>query len=111
MEREEFEVIDNCLMVRLPEEIDHHRAGDISQRADWYIVKQNVENVVFDFGDTKFMDSSGIGILLNRYKQMAGSGGTVTIYGVNAQVGRVLAIGGIGRLMKYFDTKEAAIAG
>lgn len=56
------------------------------------------------------MDSSGIGILLNRYKQMAGSGGTVTIYGVNAQVGRVLAIGGIGRLMKYFDTKEAAIA-
>jgi stage II sporulation protein AB (anti-sigma F factor) len=28
------------------------------------------------------MDSSGIGILLNRYKQMAGSGGTVTIYGV-----------------------------
>lgn len=27
MEREEFEVIDNCLMVRLPEEIDHHQSG------------------------------------------------------------------------------------
>ena len=108
---EDFQIIDNCLMVRMPEEVDHHRASYICEGADRLLVRENVENVVFDFEDTRFMDSSGIGILLNRYKQMAGSGGTVTIYGVNAQIGRVLAIGGIGRIMKYFDTKEAAIAG
>ena len=96
-----YEAHGQTLIIHLPKELDHHNCRNLN-----YINK-----VVFDFSRTEFMDSSGIGILLNRYKQMAGSGGTVTIYGVNAQVGRVLAIGGIGRIMKYFDTKEAAIAG
>ena len=55
------------------------------------------------------MDSSGIGVLLNRYKQMAGSGGSVTLYGVGAQVERILRVGGLSSLMPCFDTKEAAL--
>ena len=102
---------DKEMTITLSGEIDHHEARHamktITEKLDAYLPK----SCILDFRDVTFMDSSGIGILLNRYKQMAGSGGTVTIYGVNAQVGRVLAIGGIGRLMKYFDTKEAAIAG
>ena len=99
------------LMVELPKQLDHHNCRNLKYETDLLLAENYISKVVFDFSRTEFMDSSGIGILLNRYKQMAGSGGTVTIYGVNAQVGRVLAIGGIGRLMKYFDTKEAAIAG
>ena len=34
---EEFQIIDNCLMVKLPQEIDHHRAGFISEKADHQI--------------------------------------------------------------------------
>ena len=61
---EEFQVIDNCLMVRLPKEVDHHLAGYICENADRYIVRENVSNVVFDFENTRFMDSSGIGIFV-----------------------------------------------
>ena len=66
---EDFKVIDNYLMIRLPDEIDHHISVDISTRADRYIMTKKVGNVVFDFERTTFMDSSGIGIILGRYKK------------------------------------------
>ena len=106
-----YEAHGQTLVIHLPKELDHHNCRNLKYETDLLLSENYINKVVFDFSRTEFMDSSGIGILLNRYKQMAGSGGTVTIYVVNAQVGRVLAIGGIGRLMKYFDTKEAAIAG
>ena len=56
---QDFQIIDNCLMVRMPEEVDHHRASYICEGADRLLVRENVENVVFDFEDTRFMDSSG----------------------------------------------------
>ncbi len=106
-----YEAHGQTLVIHLPKELDHHNCRNLKYETDLLLSENYISKVVFDFSRTEFMDSSGIGILLNRYKQMAGSGGTVTSYGVNAQEGRVLAIGGIGRLMKYFDTKEAAIAG
>ena len=55
----------------LPEEVDHHRAAFISESADKYIVKENVCHVVFDFEDTRFMDSSGIAVVINALRCMA----------------------------------------
>ena len=46
---QDFQIIDNCLMVRMPEEVDHHRAAYICEGADRLLVRENVENVVFDF--------------------------------------------------------------
>ena len=96
-----YEAHGQTLVIHLPKQLDHHNCRNLKYETDLLLAENYISKVVFDFSRTEFMDSSGIGILLN----------TVTIYGVNAQVGRVLAIGGIGRLMKYFDTKEAAIAG
>ena len=106
---EDFQIIDNCLMVRMPEEVDHHRASYICEGADRLLVRENVENVVFDFEDTRFMDSSGIGILLNRYKQMAASRGTVTYYGAGPRILRILEMGGLGRLIRGFKDRESAL--
>lgn len=96
---EEFHVIENCLMIKLPEEIDHHRAGYIAERADCYIAQSAVENVVFDFEDTKFMDSSGIGIIAGRYKQISCLGGKVYAIHVNKQISRMLSMSGINKLV------------
>ena len=74
---EDFQIIDNCLMVRMPEEVDHHRASYICEGADRLLVRENVENVVFDFEDTRFMDSSGIGIIMGRYRKISCFGGHV----------------------------------
>ena len=48
---EEFQIIDKCLMVKLPEEIDHYRSSYICEKADDFIINQDVDHVVFDFED------------------------------------------------------------
>ena len=57
------------------------------------------------------MDSSGIGVLLNRYKEMERSGGKIAIYGAGVRVLRILSISGIARLVPSYESKEAAIVG
>ena len=66
---EDFHVIDKCLMVKLPEEIDHYRSSYICERADYFIMNKDVDHVVFDFEATHFMDSSGIGIIMEDIKK------------------------------------------
>ncbi len=95
----EFQVIENCLMIKLPEEVDHHRAGYISEQADSYLGQNQVANVVFDFEDTKFMDSSGIGIIAGRYRRVNHLGGKVYAIHVNRQIQRMLSMSGLNRLV------------
>ena len=57
-----YKVIEDCLCIRMPEEVDHHRSEEICKNADHFVLESQVANVVFDFEDTRFMDSSGIGI-------------------------------------------------
>ena len=71
----DYQIIDNYLCIRMPEEVDHHRSDEICKNADHYILESQVGNVVFDFEDTHFMDSSGIGILIGRYKLISCFGG------------------------------------
>lgn len=106
-----YEARGQVLVIHLPRELDHHNCRNLKYETDLLLSENYINKVVFDFSRTEFMDSSGIGILLNRYKQMARSGGRVVLCGVSAQVGRVLSIGGIGKLMELFDSKESAIAG
>ena len=94
-----YETRGQILIIHLPRELDHHNCRNLKYETDLLFSENYISKVVFDFSRTEFMDSSGIGILLNRYKQM------------NAQIGRILAIGGIHRLMENFDSKEEAIAG
>lgn len=100
---EDFQVIDNCLMVRLPEEVDHHLAAYISENADHYILQTKVEHVVFDFEDTKFMDSSGIGIIMGRYRKIACFGGKVYAIHVDKQIKRILTLSGVAGIVEILS--------
>lgn len=103
---EEFQVIDSYLVVRLPEEIDHHRAGYICEQADRYIVKEKVSNIVFDFKNTRFMDSSGIGIIMGRYKKISCFGGKVYVIHMDRQVKRILHLAGLNRFVEVVEGEE-----
>ena len=100
---EEFRVIDNCLMVKLPEEVDHHRAAYISECADRYIVREEVAHVVFDFEDTRFMDSSGIGIIMGRYKKISCFGGRVYAIHADRQIQRILRMAGLSKIVEIME--------
>ena len=99
----------SLLIVRVAGELDHHFADEIRMRIDAEIMKPPVKDILFDFNNLSFMDSSGIGVLLSRYKQMEGSGGTVAVYGVGPRIGRILKIGGVNRLVQEYRSREEAL--
>ena len=67
------------------------------------IMKQNVEHVVFDFGVTKFMDSSGIGLIMGRYKKITCFGGKVFVLHPDKQIKRMLLMAGMDRLVEIVE--------
>ena len=56
------------LILKLEEEIDHHKCEKIKKRADYEIEVHIPKKLVFDLDNVLFMDSSGIGMLIGRYK-------------------------------------------
>lgn len=87
---EEYAIIDNYLCIKMPTEIDHHRAAGISECADKMILNDKVKNIVFDFESTVFMDSSGLGIIIGRYRRISCFGGKVYAVNVNERIKRLL---------------------
>ena len=70
-----YQVQENCLTIYLPREVDHHNADEIRKEADAVISRNHIRYVIFDFDRTDFMDSSGIGIIMGRYKTVSLIGG------------------------------------
>ena len=103
----DFQIIDNCLMIRLPEEIDHHEAGFICETADRYLLREDVRNVVFDFERTRFMDSSGIGIIMGRYRKISCFGGRVYAIHVDRQIERIFKLSGLNKAVEILNMPES----
>ena len=93
-------MIDDCLCIRMPEEVDHHVSEEICRNADHVILESRVNQVVFDFEDTRFMDSSGIGILIGRYKLMSCFGGKVYVIHPDKQIRRMLEMSGMQKMVE-----------
>ena len=104
-----YEALGDTLLIHMPKELDHHNCRDLKRDTDLMLDENYINRIIFDFGKTEFMDSSGIGVLLNRYKQMAASRGTFTYYGDCPRVVRILEMGGLVRLIRGFKDRESAL--
>ncbi|MBR5475168.1 MAG: anti-sigma factor antagonist [Lachnospiraceae bacterium] len=103
-----YEVDQFCLVVEVPEEVDHHVSCQIKEGIEQKMEKHYIRRMIFDFSRTHFMDSSGIGVLLGRYKEMKGRGGDLILCGVNETIGRVLRMSGILGLMPLCPDRQTA---
>ena len=106
-----YEARENTLIIHMPREIDHHSCRSMKRDTELLLGENYINRIVFDFTHTEFMDSSGVGVLLSCYKQMAASRGSTAYYGAGPQVQRILAIAGIERLMNGYAGKEEALRG
>ena len=63
-----LEFFENKLTAKISGEIDHHSAADFRQQIDEFINKQKPEKIILDFNEVSFMDTSGIGFIMGRFK-------------------------------------------
>lgn len=98
-----FMIMGTTLIIHLPAELDHHSSEQIRKEADRLIQSRNIRCVLFDFEQTTFMDSSGIGMLIGRYKMMRFLGGAVLAVQVNERMQRILTMAGIYKIMDIYE--------
>lgn len=94
------------LLFKITEEIDEHKVKDIRRRADYEIERFMPKKVIFDFDSVTFMDSSGIGMVIGRYKQTAMLGGKMMLTNLTESVRKIFQMSGVLKLIPEVDLNE-----
>lgn len=81
-------------------DLDHHTAKNMRCEIDREIKEHNSRLLILDFSKVAFMDSSGIGLIMGRYKLMEELGGEVIVARPPVYIRKVLNLAGINRLTK-----------
>lgn len=97
------------LVVYIDGEIDHHSVEEIREFVDKEFRRSNCINIAFDFENVNFMDSSGIGMMIGRYKNAGIRGGRVIACHINKELERIFQISGLHKIIKVFDYIKAGI--
>ena len=98
----------NSVIVRLDGELDHYCAQSVRRELDRLISDPGIRWLILDFSRLQFMDSSGIGVVLGRYRQMRDRGGQVGVIHMNHHVSRIFHMSGMDRVIRQLDRQEAA---
>lgn len=89
---------DSKIIALLSGEIDHHNAKTLRQDIDFALRENQPEELILDFSEVGFMDSSGIGLVMGRYKLMQEIGGSLIVRNPPAHIKKVMRLSGIDRL-------------
>lgn len=100
----------DAVIVRLDGELDHHYAAQLRQEIDGQVTKNGLHKVIFDFSRVGFMDSSGIGVIMGRYRLMQSVGGKVCAFGVGKRLDKLIEMSGVRRIISIYATEAEAKA-
>lgn len=90
---------DEVLTVYLETDIDHHNAMQLRTEIDAEVARYRPKMVILNFDAVGFMDSSGIGLIIGRYKLLQEAGGKLKISALNNRCKKMIDISGITALV------------
>lgn len=88
------------IAIRLRGEIDHHSSARLRASLDRLIESKRPRRLILDFGSVTLMDSSGIGLVIGRYKTMKECGGELCVRNTCRQTDAVFKVSGIYKIVK-----------
>lgn len=87
------------LIVKIPKEVDHYFTDEVREEVDRRVQTEDIKVLEFDFEETEFMDSSGIGFLMGRYKLMKALDGEVVITHAGERIRKILMLSGVHKII------------
>lgn len=105
-----IDISDKTVYCYLTGELDQHSAKAIRQEIDAAVERIMPDKLALDFGGVTFMDSSGIGLVMGRYRLMDSLGGELALSGVTGHIRKVMRIAGLDKLAKFEDSSKTGTA-
>lgn len=89
---------DNTVTARLYGEIDHHVAPSIRGEIDAKCESCRPHKLILDFSKVGFMDSSGVGLVMGRYRMISLLGGRLEVVNVPPNLKKIFVLSGLENL-------------
>ncbi|OFI04946.1 anti-sigma F factor antagonist [Clostridium acetireducens DSM 10703] len=105
----DFEKKEDKLIAHLVGELDHHSAEEVRIKIDDRLQRDLINKLIMDFSKVTFMDSSGIGVVIGRYKKLLLKNGVVCITNVKESVKRVFELSGMFKIIPLYNSVEEAL--
>jgi stage II sporulation protein AA (anti-sigma F factor antagonist) len=105
----DFEVKRDVLIIRLSGELDHHTAEELREKVTDTIERESIRHIVLNLEHLTFMDSSGLGVILGRYKQIKNLGGEMIICSVSPTVKRLFDMSGLFKIVRLENNEQFAL--
>ncbi|OFW75737.1 MAG: anti-sigma F factor antagonist [Alicyclobacillus sp. RIFOXYA1_FULL_53_8] len=105
----ESRLIDGILVVQLQGEVDHHKAEELRNDIEVALEGTRYRGLVLSFRGIDFMDSSGLGLILGRYRTVTQHHGKMGLCEVNTTLSRLFELSGILKIIPVHATEEQAV--
>ncbi len=90
----------DALLVAIDGDFDLAAAQALRRMTAETLARERVRKIVFDFSRVRFLDSSGLGAILGRQREMAERGGEVVLIHVGEPARGILRMAGFGQLLR-----------
>jgi stage II sporulation protein AA (anti-sigma F factor antagonist) len=97
------------LIVRVDGELDMHVADEFRKTVDDALEDSGVKYILLSLKGVTFIDSSGLGVILGRYKKVSALGGRMATANARPQVAKVLEFSGLSKIMNMFGSEAEAL--
>lgn len=105
-----MDVSPQAITVWLSGELDHHAAHSLREQIDAAIERSVAKTLRLDFSGVTFMDSSGIGLIMGRYRLMTARGGRLLVVGASERLLRVMKLAGLEKLPVWEQSPQAIVS-
>lgn len=103
------DVVGGTLVVRLRGELDHHAVESLRDEIETALEQTHYRGLVLSFQGIDFMDSSGLGLILGRYRTLSSRGSKMVLCEVNANLRKIFELSGIYKVLPVADTEQSAL--
>lgn len=104
-----FQVKGTNLTIMLPKELDHPASDEIRKETERIMEEKYIRKIIFDFTNTSFMDSSGIGLIMGRYRALGLQSGCIGASHVDSHIEKLLRLSGVYKVIKMEKSEDGDV--
>ena len=105
----DMEAKNQVLCIRLRGDLDHHTAEKLKRQAETAIARHQIKHIVLNLEELHFMDRSGLGVILGRYKQIKKTQGEMIVCAISPSVKRLFEMSGLFKIVKLELSEKNAL--
>jgi anti-sigma B factor antagonist len=100
----------NAYVIALAGEVDLYTAPEFKQQL-LEVIGQGAKEVVVDFSDTTFIDSTTLGVLVGGVKRLRTNEGQLSLVCSDRNITKIFEITGLDRVFTIYASRDEALAG